>query len=106
MGLLAASALVLGGCGKSQEQQQGPPPMTINGVKVDVPKLQLLTADKPELLDGVNKTMMAIRYGKYDEALAELDKLAAAASLTDPQKKLVNDVIEQVKQVAAKAAAK
>lgn len=49
---------------------------------------------------------MNIRYGQYDQALAELQKLGAVPTLTEPQKKLVNDLVEQVKQLAAKAPAK
>ena len=51
-----------------------------------------------------SKATMAIRYGQHAEALAELEKLAANASLTEPEKKVVNDVIGQVKQLLAKAA--
>ena len=81
--------------------------MEINGVKLDVPKLQQTFAtDKPELQAGVTKAAMAIRYGQYPEALAELEKLAATAGLTDAQKAVVNDVVGQVKQLIAKPAAK
>lgn len=79
--------------------------MEINGVKLDVPKLQQMFAtEKPELQSGASKATMAIRYGQHAEALAELEKLAANASLTEPEKKVVNDVIGQVKQLLAKAA--
>jgi hypothetical protein len=81
--------------------------MEINGVKLDVPKLQqAFAADKPELQSSVNKASTDIRYGQFPEALAELEKLAATAGLTDDQKKVVNDVVGQVKQLMAKAAAK
>jgi len=105
-GILIAGALVLVGCGKSQQQQEGPPPVEMGGVKIDLPKLQqCLPADKQELHDAAGKVMMALRYGQYPEALAQLDKVAAA-DLTDAQKKVVNDVIAQVKQLMAKAPAK
>ena len=41
---------------------------------------------------------MDLRYGNYPEAMADLDKIAADPSLTEPQKKLVADTIEQVKK--------
>jgi len=105
-GILIAGALVLAGCGKSQQQQEGPPPVEMGGVKIDLPKLQqCLPADKKELHDAASKVMMALRYGQYPEALVQLDKVAAA-DLTDAQKKVVNDVIAQVKQLMAKAPAK
>ena len=103
-GILIAGALVLAGCGKSQPQ--GPQPMQINGVKVDMPKLQeAFTTDNQQLPDSINKARMAIRYGKFTEAMMELDKLAASSGLTDAQKTVVNDVIGQLKQVIAKAPA-
>jgi len=101
-GILMAGTLVLAGCGKPKVA--GPQPMQVNGVKVDLPKMQAaFPLDKPEFADCINKTRMCIRYGKYAEALPELDKLAATPGLTDAQKAVVNEVIEQMKQVAAKA---
>ena len=102
-GILMAGALALAGCGKPTAEVS--PQMEINGVKLDVPRLQQAFAtEKPDLQSGVNKATMAIRYGQNAEALAELEKLAANASLTEPEKKAVNDVIGQVKQLMAKAA--
>ncbi len=96
-----AGGLVLVGCSKPAQTGQQ---MDINGVKVDLPKLQqTFVAERPDLQPNVSRTTMAIRYGQYDQALAELEKLAAAANLTDPQKKLISDLTEQVKQVMAKA---
>ena len=99
-----ASVLAVAGCGKSQQGQssQG---MEINGVKVDLPKLRDLVNQKPDQRDSINTAVSAIRYGKYDDGLADLEKLAADPSFTDAQKKLIADVIEQVKQVKAKAPA-
>ena len=79
-------------------------PYEISGVKVDMPKLQQTFADaKPELQGPLNETSSNVRYGFYDKAVQSLEKLAAAPDLTDQQKKVVNDVIEQMKQVVAKA---
>ena len=50
--------------------------------------------------------MYGVRYGDYNKALAELDKLANNASLTEPQKKIVSEVTEQVKKAAASSPVK
>ena len=106
VGILLAGVFALAGCGKSQQQQQGPPPMEIRGVKIDVPKLQQAFAnEKPELRSVAVDAGSDIRYGKTADALAKLQKLAADPSVTEPTKKVINDVIEQVKQLAAKAPA-
>ena len=97
-----AATLVLAGCGKPKTV--GSQAMDINGVKVDLPKMQAaFPSEKPEFADSINKIRMCVRYGKYVDALPELDKLAATPGLTDAQKAVVNEVIEQMKQVAAKA---
>lgn len=44
-----------------------------------------------------------LRYGQFPQAMVQLDKLAHVPNLTEPQKKLVNDLLEQTKQVIAKA---
>jgi acetate kinase len=101
---LVGSLFALIGCGPSK--QPGPQPMVINGVSVDIPKLQqAFQPAAPEAQNSLTKTVMSIRYGQYAEALAELDKLANTAGITDAQKKVVTDVIEQLKQVMAKAPA-
>jgi len=108
VGVLAVGTLVLAGCGKSQQQQQqGPPPVVMRGVKVDLPKLQQsLTSDNPALQAAVSKVTSSLRYGLFSQALTELQKLSGDPSLTEAQKKVVSDVIEQVKQMAAKEPAK
>jgi hypothetical protein len=101
--LVAAALLAAAGCGKSPQAQQSPPPVNYNGVNVDIPKLRLLLAGKPELANTLEQVSMAVRYGNYDDAFAALAKLDAAPDLTEPQKKVINDVSEQVKQLATKA---
>jgi hypothetical protein len=44
-----------------------------------------------------------LRFGQFPQAMVQLDKLAHVPNLTEPQKKLVNDLLEQTKQVVAKA---
>jgi hypothetical protein len=104
LGGLAAGLLALAGCGESQK---GPQPMVINGVKVDLPKLrQAMPAENLELQKSLNTLSISIRYGQYAEAVAGLEKLANNAALTEPQKKVVTEVVEQLKQVISQAPAK
>jgi len=102
-GCFLAGALGLAGCGPSDKSPQ---PMVINEVKVDILKLQqVFPSATPEQQSSLSKTSMAIRYGRYPDALAELNKLAGDASLAEPQKKVINEAIEQVKQLIAKTPA-
>ncbi len=97
------SLAALPGCSKSSNQQS-PDAVDINGVKVDLPKFQKAFENAPqEVLDGERKFLMAFRYGQYENALMELDKLSNAQGLTDDQKKMVATLIDQTKQVMAKA---
>ena len=100
---IMTGALLFAGCGKSRNQQeQGPPPMEMRGVKVDLPKLQqILPADKPELKAAVSRVTMALRYAQFANAITELEKLSTA-DLTEPQKKVVTNVLGQVKEMMAK----
>jgi hypothetical protein len=73
-------------------------------VKVDLPKLrEAFVGASPEAQTSINEIGSAIRYGMYPKALPELAKLAASPNLTEPQKKVVEEVTAQVKQLAAAA---
>ncbi len=79
-------------------------PMNINGVKVDLPKFLDAFANCPP----DQKTMEAdvqlnIRYGRYVEALADLDTLSKNSSLTPAQTKITTTLLDQIKQVIAKS---
>jgi hypothetical protein len=101
--LLAANCLLVGGCGKGD---QTPKALQVDGVAVDLPKLNATfeNAD-PEVKRVVTEVGFNLRYTKYEQALMSLDKLANDPKVTEPQKKVVNDVIEQVKKVANAGAA-
>src|SRR5947209_4189494 len=102
VGFWAACLLVMVGCGK--KQQATPPAYEVSGVKVDIPKLQQAFASaSDDLKSEVNQMGSFIRYGQYINVLASLDKLANNPALSDDQKKVVNEVIEQVRQVINKA---
>jgi len=76
-------------------------------VTVDVPKLQeAFKGANPDLMNGVTQVSTGIRYGDYMKSLAALDKLASDPNVTEAQKKVVNQVLEQVKQVVNSQAAK
>jgi hypothetical protein len=105
VGFLTIGTLVLAGCGKGKaDQKQGSPPIEMRGVKVDLPKLR--ETMPPALAPVVSELTAALRYGQFAQAKTELQKLSTDPSLTDEQKKLVNDVAEQVKQMEAKSGGK
>jgi hypothetical protein len=94
------AALAAAGCKK---KAPAVPPYTINGVNVDSPKLaQSFPTASPEVQAQLTAFQMSLRYQAYDKSLVALDKLANDPSLTEPQKKVVNEVIEQIKQLIAK----
>ncbi len=97
---LLAGVLALAGCSKEK------PAPVMEGVAVDLPKLQeTFSAAGADAQNAVSEVRMGIRYGDYARATAALNKLAGTAGLTEAQKKVVNDITEQVKQLASKAAA-
>jgi hypothetical protein len=77
------------------------PRYNYDGVWVDVPKLQkaLETAGR-DVVSDLNHIKYGLRYKRYPDALEALDKLMELPSLTDGQKQIVSEVIEQVKHVA------
>jgi len=101
-GVLVAGLLAFTGCGKKEPQI--PVAYEIKGVKVDMPKLeQAFAGAGNDLKIDVVQTASNIRYGQYVEALVSLDKLLNKPNLSDAQKKVVNEVIEEMKQVINKA---
>ncbi len=107
LGLWVLSVALLGvtGCGKKGPQGSTVPPMEVEGVKVDLPKLQAAvdSSGNADLQSSVRQVLMAFRYRQYDKALMEMEKVTNDPNLTEDQKKLATEVFEQVKQVAAKA---
>jgi hypothetical protein len=96
--LLLATIIALAGCGKEK-----PPAPVQEGVTLDLPKLrEAFATASPDLQNLVSEVVMRLRYGEHSSALAALTKLASVSSLTEPQKKIVSQVTEQVKQVASK----
>lgn len=98
--LFAVSLIAFVGCKKSEPTPSG---AQIAGVTVDTPKLQqAFQGASPEIQSQVTQVSFGVRYGDYMKSLAALDKLANDPGVTEAQKKVVNEVLEQVKQVMAK----
>ena len=103
LGLCLILLVTLAACSKAPS---GPQPTEINGVKVDLPKMQMAFANSsPDVMVGATEAMSRIRYGQYPEAVAALEKLSTNPGLNDAQKKAVTEVLEQMKQVVTKAPA-
>ena len=100
-GVSAAGMVALGGCKKSA----APPPgaIQVGGVRMDLPKLvkESQTAS-PEIQAAVKQIDMAYRHGRFGTMQTELEALSNNPDLSAPHKKLVGDLIEEVKQVIAK----
>jgi len=103
LGLVAVALLAVSGCGKSNNT---PAAAQVNGVTVDIPKLNEAFANaSPEIKSTVTMVGFNIRYTKYEEALMALDKLANDPNVTEAQKKVVSQLIEEAKQLANAAPA-
>ena len=91
--ILTVGVLALAGCSKSDK---GPPPREPG--RVDLSQLQqAFPTPTPEVTACLEKIRFSCRYRTFDTVQAELDKLAKLPDLTEPQKKAVDDVVEQVK---------
>lgn len=100
----AVSLSFLAGCGKSNKVA---PAAEINGVTVDMPKLQQALGGNtnPEVRNQMTQVAFGVRYGDYPKALMALDQLSSNANVSDAEKKVVNEVLEQVKKLAQNAPA-
>lgn len=96
---LGIGVLGLAGCKKPQKPQES---QVVNGVSVDMPKLLSMFANSTN--DQIRKLIFdadqGFRYGDYAKALAAVDELSNNPDLTEDQKKVVRDVLEQLKKVA------
>ena len=91
--ILTVGVLALAGCGKSEK---GPPPRQPG--RVDLTQLhEQFPNPTPEVSACLDKARFACRYRTFETAQAELDKLAQMPDLTAPQKKALDEAIEQVK---------
>jgi len=93
-----ATLAAVAGCKKANAP--APPPVAFNA-HIDMAKLRdtLATNTNDEVQQSLGKVAAGVRYGyDYEAVLVELDKLSTNASLTEPQRKVVGEVTEQVKQ--------
>jgi hypothetical protein len=98
LGLVAATLLVSAGCSKADKTPKAP---EFQGVQVDLPKLNAAFENaSPEIKNTATQVGYNIRYTKYEDALMNLDKLVNDPNVNEAQKKVVNEVIEQVKKLA------
>jgi hypothetical protein len=100
--LVAAVIASLSGCGKSEKatSTSGADVQVIDATKLR-PAFETAGADLKSL---VNDTMMAIQGSDLVKALRNLDQLAANPAITADQKKVVTDLIEQLKKKLASTA--
>jgi hypothetical protein len=77
------------------------------GVKMTaLPKLDTdFTTASQDVQTSVSLAKRYLRYAQFPQALAELGKLAKNPNLSEPQKQVVNDLAEQIKQVVANSKA-
>ena len=103
-GVCLALALLTGGCSNSDNlDMEKLPPMEVEGLPVDAPQLSVsFQKSSPELFSKVSDAVTKLRYKQYVDALAGLDAVLNTPGVTEKQKKLLNQVIGQIKQVIAK----
>jgi len=98
-----AFLVVLGACSKSSEADKLPS-MEFEGVKVDTPQLMAAFVEaSPELQKPVSDAVTNMRYRKYLEAMKGLDAVLKSPGLNEQQKKLLTQVLDQLKEVLGKA---
>ena len=99
LGITLAAVVALAGAGcKKQAPAQGQM-VSYGGVPVAINKLrQSLATASPEAQRLMGQVTFNLRYGKYDPALAALDKLKQTPGLNGAQKQVIDEVTEQVKQ--------
>jgi len=101
IGLIAAGALALAGCGKSDKAGAQQPSAAMDFTKFR----QAFPAPTPEQNQVIAKVSLGIRYRLYPDALAALAQLSGDASLTDAQKKAVSDLAGGLSQMMTNAPA-
>ncbi len=97
-----ALLLLPGACSNSGSSDKLPP-MQINGVNVDISQLTAeFSKASPELQNRVNQAVTNVRYTKYVDGMKDLDEVLNSPGLNDKQKKLLTQVIGQLREVVMK----
>jgi hypothetical protein len=103
MGFGLALLLLPCACSKSGQSDKLPP-MQIEGVNVDIPKLSAeFMKAPPELSSRVSEGIMKVRMTQYLQGVVIFDEVLNNPKINDKQKKLLTQVIGQLKEVVSKA---
>jgi hypothetical protein len=98
LGILAVSLLTFVGCGGADSSGDA----TGEVHTIDATRFRPAFATAaPEVKEAVDKVMTSIQASMYADALTGLDKLADTPNLTEPQKKVVAKLTEQMKKKVA-----
>ena len=99
---LTICILASAGCKKETGEAPGPIPVYYGVKMTALPEVEkeFATAGQ-DLQASVAMAKRFLRYAQFPQTLAQLGKLANNPNLSESQKKAVNDLIEQVKQVVA-----
>jgi len=100
-GVVVAGLLAFAGCGKSGKAAGEQPTAAMDFAKFR----EAFPTPTPEQQQAVAKVFQGIRYRLYPDAIAALEQLSGDASLTDAQKKAVNNLTEGLKRMTANAPA-
>ena len=101
--MLAFATLLLfsPGCKKAEHAPEGT--IQLYGVTVEIPKLDTeFKSANPDVQAAVGRVKTAYLRGEYMSMMMELDKLNNEPSLTEPQKKLVGNLLNEMKEVINK----
>ena len=103
--LLAVGVGAFAGCKKSRTVAEIPPPIVVEGINVDFPRLMelVVVSGDAKAQAAVREVVGFFRYGQYEKAMTSLDKIAKGSSLNEEQKKLAAEVVEELRQVIVKA---
>ena len=100
--LLAAVAIAsFGFCGCSKKAEAPVDSLKVNGVAVDMPKLHstFSSSTNSDIQKLIFDADQGFRYGDYNKALAAVDELSTKPDLTEEEKKVTTDVLEQLKKL-------
>jgi hypothetical protein len=100
-GILMAGLLAFAACSKSEKAGAQQPSAAMDFTKFR----QAFPTPTPEQQQVIAKVSQAIRYRLYPDAVAALAQLSGDASLTDAQKKAVNDLAAGLSQMMTNAPA-
>jgi hypothetical protein len=100
LGIAIATLLAISACKKSQPQTAT---KDRYGIGIDWPRLDTEFRNSDTSVQAAVATIKrSILYHQFPQAIADLEKLAANPTLTDPQRKTLTDLHDQTQQVMAK----